>query len=101
MGTQSTWGMQVATVPKSTMVQGKTTVTAGGSPQIIQTSSGAAMATAVAGAGGTKTAIPHGATIVKLVNAPGAATVAGASGQSPKIVKTIGGSNMVTLAKPG
>merc|ERR1712223_2322511 len=94
-------GMQVATVPKSTMVQGKTTVTAGGSPQIIQTSSGAAMATAVAGAGGTKTAIPQGATIVKLVNAPGAATVAGASGQSPKIVKTIGGSNMVTLAKPG
>ena len=36
-----------------------------------------------------------------MVNAPGAATVAGASGQSPKIVKTIGGSNMVTLAKPG
>ena len=27
--------------------------------------------------------------------------MAGASGQSPKIVKTIGGSNMVTLAKPG
>ena len=44
----------MATVPKSTMVQGKTTVTAGGSPQIIQTSSGAAMATAVAGAGGDK-----------------------------------------------
>ena len=46
--------LQVATVPKSTMVQGKTTVTAGGSPQIIQTSSGAAMATAVVGAGGDK-----------------------------------------------
>merc|ERR1712223_946923 len=95
-------GMQVATVPKSTMVQGgKTTTSLAGSPQIIQTSSGAAMATAVAGAGGAKTAIPQGATIVKLVNAPGAGGVAGASGQSPKIVKTIGGSNMVTLAKPG
>ena len=44
---------QVATVPKSTMVQGgKTTTSLAGSPQIIQTSSGAAMATAVAGAGG-------------------------------------------------
>ena len=48
-------GMQVATVPK---VQGAKTVTAG--PQIIQTS-----------ATGSKTAIPQGATIVKLVNAPG------------------------------
>ena len=43
----------MATVPKSTMVQGgKTTTSLAGSPQIIQTSSGAAMATAVAGAGG-------------------------------------------------
>merc|ERR1719245_1386710 len=62
------------------------------------------MATTMAGAGGTKTAIPQGATIVKLVTPPGAASVSGAAGQSPKIVKTIGGiggSNMVTLAKPG
>ena len=84
-------GLPVATVPKSTM-QGKTMVSAtGGSPQIIQTHSGSQMTTTMAGA-----------TIVKLVNAPGA--VGGSKGQSPKIVKTIGGiggSNMVTLAKPG
>ena len=39
-----------------------------------------------------------------MVTPPGAASVSGAAGQSPKIVKTIGGiggSNMVTLAKPG
>ena len=57
----------------------------GGSPQIIQTHLGSQMM----GAGGMKTAIPQGATIVKLVNAPGA--VGGSAGQSPKIVKTIGG----------
>ncbi len=77
-------------MPKTSMMQGKTTVT--GSPQIIQATS--------TGASGTK-GIPQGATIVKLVNAPGAQGVGGAAGQSPKIVKTIGGGNMVTLAKPG
>ena len=76
-------GMQVATVPK---VQGAKTVTAG--PQIIQTS-----------ATGSKTAIPQGATIVKLVNAPGTAGLA--AGKSPQIVKSIGAGNVVTLAKPG
>ena len=76
------------------MVQAKTS-TAGGSPQIIQTTSGAAVA-----AMGGKTGIPQGATIVKLVNAPGAAGISGTA-QSPKIVKSIGGSGMVTLAKPG
>ena len=81
-------GMPVATVPKSTM-QGKPMVGAtGGSPQIIQTHLGSQMTTTMAGA-----------TIVKLVNAPGA--VGGSEGQSPKIVKTIGCSNMVTLAKHG
>merc|ERR1719507_2242937 len=49
-------GMQVATVPKSTMGQGgKTTTSRAGSPQIIQTSSGAAMTTTMAGVGGGKT----------------------------------------------
>ena len=76
-------GMQVATVPK---VQGAKTVTAG--PQIIQTS-----------ATGSKTAIPQGATIVKLVNAPGTAGLT--AGKSPQIVKSIGAGNVVTLAKPG
>ena len=46
-----------------------------------------------------KAAIPQGATIVKLVNAPPG--TAGASGQSPKIVKTLPAGNMVTVAKPG
>lgn len=79
-------GMQVATMPKGSMMQSKA-----GSPQIIQatTSSGA------------KTSIPQGATIVKLVNAPGSAGMTTVSGQSPKIVKSIGAGNMVTLAKPG
>ena len=76
-------------------MQGKTTVAATGSPQIIQ---------ATSSAGGVNvnktTAIPQGATIVKLVNAPGASSVAG-SANSPKIVKSIGGGNMVTLSKPG
>ena len=68
-------------------IQGKTALT--GSPQIIQTS-----------AGGTKTGIPQGATIVKLVNAPGSKGLGGA--MSPQIVKMAGGAgNMVTLAKPG
>jgi hypothetical protein len=68
-------------MPKTTMMQGGLKTTAG-SPQIIQTS-------------GAKTAIPQGATIVKLVNGP-----PGIGGQGQKFVKSLG-SNMVTLAKPG
>ena len=79
-------GTQVATVPKT---QGGVPLKiAAGSPQIIQTTGGAG-----------KTAIPQGATIVKLVNAPPG--TAGSSGQSPKIVKSLAGANMVTVAKPG
>ena len=77
-------GMQVATVPKASIVQGgKPAVMAAGGQQIIQTQGG-------------KT-IPQGATIVKLVNAQGGA------GQTAKIVtnvKTLG-SNVMTMAKPG
>ena len=79
-------GTQVATVPKT---QGGVPLKiAAGSPQIIQTT----------GQTG-KTAIPQGATIVKLVNAPPG--TAGSSGQSPKIVKSLAGAGMVTVAKPG
>lgn len=71
-------GMQVATVPKSSIVQGKP-----GTPQIIQTQAGKS--------------IPPGATIVKLVNAQGGV------GQTAKLVsnmKTLG-SNVMTMTKPG
>ncbi|XP_059090898.1 host cell factor-like [Tigriopus californicus] len=71
-------GMQVATVPKSSIVQGKP-----GAPQIIQTQAGKS--------------IPPGATIVKLVNAQGGV------GQTAKLVsnmKTLG-SNVMTMTKPG
>ncbi|XP_040580206.1 host cell factor 1 isoform X2 [Lepeophtheirus salmonis] len=71
-------GMQVATMPKASIVQGKS-----GTQQIIQTQAGKG--------------IPQGATIVKLVNTQGGA------GQTAKIVtnmKTLG-TNVMTVAKPG
>jgi hypothetical protein len=69
-------GMQVATVPKGSIVQGKQ-----GGQQIIQGGKG----------------IPQGATIVKLVNAQGGA------GQTAKIVTNVKnlGSNVMTVTKPG
>ncbi len=78
-------GMQVATVPKASIVQqgAKPAGGAGAPQQILQTTAG-------------KT-IPPGATFVKLLNAPG-----GAGGQAAKIVtnvKTLG-SNVMTVAKP-
>ncbi|CAB4058059.1 HCFC [Lepeophtheirus salmonis] len=69
-------GMQVATMPKASIVQGKS-----GTQQIIQTQAGKG--------------IPQGATIVKLVNTQGGA------GQTAKIVtnmKTLG-TNVMTVAK--
>ena len=74
-------GMQVATVPKASIVQGGKP---GAAQQIVQAAPG-------------KT-IPQGATIVKLVNAPG-----GAAGGAHKIVTNVKslGSNVMTVAKPG
>eukprot|EP00096_Caligus_rogercresseyi_P012382 TRINITY_DN5163_c0_g1_i1.p1 TRINITY_DN5163_c0_g1~~TRINITY_DN5163_c0_g1_i1.p1 ORF type:complete len:1406 (-),score=452.83 TRINITY_DN5163_c0_g1_i1:478-4695(-) len=75
-------GMQVATMPKASIVQGK--AAASGTQQIIQTQAG-------------KGGIPQGATIVKLVNTQGG------TGQTAKLVtnmKTLG-SNVMTVAKPG
>ncbi len=79
-------GMQVATVPKSSIVQGATAA-AGGAKQATP---------GVLTAGG-KT-IPQGATIVKLVNAPGGA------GQTAKIVtnvKGLAGTNVMTSVAKG
>ena len=75
-------GMQVATVPKASIVQGGKP---GATQHIVQTGPG-------------KT-IPQGATIVKLVNAPGG----GAAGSAKIVtnVKGLGGSNVMTVAKPG
>ena len=73
-------GMQVATVPKGSIMQGgKPGVT----QQILQTTPG-------------KT-IPQGATIVKLVNAPGG----GAAGKAQIVNKSMVGGNLMTVAKPG
>ena len=84
--------MQVATMQKGALMQ------ASGSPQTIKTvnASGAQIIQTQAG----KT-IPQGATIVKLVNAQGGAV--GPGGQ--KIMTTMktlgGGSNVMTMSKPG
>ena len=75
-------GMQVATVPKGSIIPG---AKPGTTQQIVQAAPG-------------KT-IPQGATIVKLVNAPGG----GAAGAAKLVtnVKSLGGSNVMTVAKPG